>query len=204
VALASHFPDGRALYRDPSLDLPFGWGFPFGRLGWPPRPYSPPPGFLRRSNCSGAQIPWSFLGKKTQETIVSCCTGKRDGADPAIRRGRPGDPRKSSHSRKLPSVQAPMAGGGRLTEPKLPNCSRIDHKLQFGNVRRPRPSGAMISINFGMTYLPRPGCETRRGFFALQRAAGGTPGLLMSGAHVRRGAESDLLPRRENENLPKQ
>jgi hypothetical protein len=28
AALSSHFPDGRALYRDPSLSFPLGWGFP--------------------------------------------------------------------------------------------------------------------------------------------------------------------------------
>jgi hypothetical protein len=28
-ALPSHFPDGWSPYPDPSLDVPFGWGFPF-------------------------------------------------------------------------------------------------------------------------------------------------------------------------------
>ena len=30
TALLSHFPDGRALYRDPSLNLPVRLGFPVG------------------------------------------------------------------------------------------------------------------------------------------------------------------------------
>jgi hypothetical protein len=127
------------------------------------------------------QIPWRFVGKKTQED--------RGLLPHRQARRRPGDPRASS-----PSLQAPMAGSRRLTEPtcKTAQGLTINYSLvMFGA----RPSGAMISINFGNDVSASAGLPNPPGLFCTPARRGGArPASPCQGAHVRRGVDSNPLP----------
>ena len=125
-----------------------------GRLSWRPHPHPhpPPPGF-RCLNCSGAQIPRPFVGKKTPSSPVAPASAAA--------------PMQASHPCRFPSLQAPILAGSRPCKlpwraadaSSNPTCQTaqgltINYNLvMFGA----KTIGGDDLINFGMTYLPRRG-----------------------------------------------
>jgi hypothetical protein len=112
VALLSHFPDGRA-YRDPSLSLPLGWGFPFGP---PARAEARQAKVLTRDEARRMAVKFARLPRcEAQGAIV------REGTQPPLRRF-PGVSRGEQDAR-LPQT--------------LPDALRDLSPLPLGAVSRP-------------------------------------------------------------------